>query len=83
MESAPLQAFTTTTSTHMQDSANAAGSLDYKDELCNCIAPVIQPGSAIQSKSLQIVLANGLKKTWKKAASPAVPSIRKYEQFIY
>jgi len=45
----------------MQDSANAAGSSDYRDELCNCIAPVIQPGSAIQSKNLQIVLANGLK----------------------
>lgn len=78
MESAHLQAFTTTTSTHMQDSANAAGSSDYRDELCNCIAPVIQPGSAIQSKSLQIVLANGLKKSikGKKMASPAVPSIR-------
>lgn len=78
MESARLQAFTTITSTHMQDSANAAGNLDYRDELCNCIALVIQPGSAIQSKSLQIVLAIGLKKKTKgkKTASPAVPSIR-------
>ena len=76
MASARLQAFTTTTSTLMQDSANVAGSSDYRDELCNYIAPVIQPGSAIQSKSLQIVLANGLKKTGKKTASPAVPSIR-------
>lgn len=77
MESALLQAFTTTTSTHTQDSANAAGSSDYRDELCNCIVPVIQPGSAIQSKSLQIVLANGLKKNLegKKTTSPAIPSI--------
>lgn len=61
MESARPQVYITTTSTHTQDSANAAGSLDCRDELCNCIALVIQPGSAIQSKSLQTVLANGLK----------------------
>lgn len=77
MESARLQAFITTTSTHTQDSANAAGSSGYRDEPFNCIAPVIQLGSPIQSKSLQIVLANGLKNIkGKKTASPAVPSIR-------
>lgn len=77
MESARLQAFITTTSTHTQDSANAAGNSGYRDELFNCIAPVIQPGSPIRSKSLQIVLANGLKNIkGKKTASPAVPNIR-------
>lgn len=70
MENALLLAFITTTSTHMQGSANAAGNLGYKGELCNYTAVATPPGSAMESKNLQTVLANGPETTLKKPVSP-------------
>lgn len=59
MENVLLQAYIIITLIHMQDSANVAENWDYRGELYNYIAVVTQPGSAIQFRNPQTVLANG------------------------